>query len=138
MTELVSLTFRKEEKLCSQKLMGDLFLSGQSFLCYPLRIVWKTYDELPTESSAQAGFSVPKRSFKHAVDRNQLKRRMRESYRLHKHQLYEGLRQSDSRIALMMIYIAKEELPYSKIEPAIVKALHKIMGQFNGSSTEKE
>jgi ribonuclease P protein component len=118
--------------------MGDLFLSGQSFLCYPLRIVWKTYNELPTESAAQVGFSVPKRSFKHAVDRNQLKRRMRESYRHHKHQLYGSLQQSDSRMALMMIYIAKEELPYSKIEPAIVKALHKIMGQFNGLSTVKE
>ena len=138
MTELVSLSFRKEEKLCSQKLMGDLFLSGQSFLCYPLRIVWKKYDELPSDSPAQAGFSVPKRSFRHAVDRNQLKRRMRESYRLHKARMYEILQKSDTRLALMMIYIAKEELPYSKIEPAIVKAMSKIMVQLTDSSKGKD
>lgn len=126
MTEHVSLTFRKDEKLCSQKLMGELFLSGNSFLSYPLRIVWKIFGELPSESPAQAGFSVPKKLFKLAVDRNILKRRMRESYRLHKAELYESLNQSEKRIALMMIYIAKEELPYSKIEPAVVKAMEKI------------
>lgn len=129
MTELVSRTFRKDEKLCSQKLMGELFLSGNSFLSYPLRIVWKIFGELPSESPAQAGFSVPKKMFKHAVDRNILKRRMRESYRLHKSELYNSLNQSEKRIALMMIYIAKEELPLSKIEPAVIKAIGKINGQ---------
>ena len=126
MTEHVSLTFRKDEKLCSQKMMGELFLSGNSFLSYPLRIVWKTFGELTSESPAQAGFSVPKKLFKHAVDRNILKRRMRESYRLHKAELYESLNQSEKRMALMMIYIAKEELPLSKIETAVIKAIGKI------------
>ena len=129
MTELVSLTFRKEEKLCSQKLMGELFLSGNSFLSYPLRIVWKIFGDMPFEVPAQAGFSAPKKLFKHAVDRNRLKRLMRESYRLHKSALYAALDQSDQHIALMMIYIAKEELPFSKIEPATMKALQKIIGQ---------
>jgi hypothetical protein len=40
--------------------------------------------------------------------------------------LYESLNQSEKRVALMMIYIAKEELPFSKIEPAVVKAIEKI------------
>ena len=126
MTELVSRTFRKDEKLCSQKLMGELFLSGNSFLSYPLRIVWKIFVELPSESPVQAGFSVPKKLFKHAVDRNRMKRMMRESYRHHKAELYEALNQSEKRLAFMMIYIAKEELPYSKIEPAVIKAIGKI------------
>jgi len=126
LTELVSRTFRKDEKLCSQKLMGELFLSGNSFLSYPLRIVWKIFVELPSESPVQAGFSVPKKLFKHAVDRNRMKRMMRESYRHHKAELYEALNQSEKRLAFMMIYIAKEELPYSKIEPAVIKAIGKI------------
>jgi RNase P protein component len=106
--------------------MGDLFLSGSSFLCYPFKIVWKKQEKLPGESPAQVAFSVPKRLFKRAVDRNRLKRLMRESYRLQKTQLYEALIQSDSRIALSIIYIAKEELPYAKVEPAIGKAISKL------------
>ena len=109
--------------------MGELFLSGNSFLSYPLRIVWKIFGALPSESSAQAGFSVPKKLFKRAVDRNRMKRLMRESYRHHKAELYDQLNQSENRIALMMIYIAKEELPLSRIEPAVIKAIKNINGQ---------
>lgn len=129
MTEFVSLTFRKDEKLCSQKLMGELFLSGNSFLSYPLRIVWKIAEALPTESPAQAGFSVSKKLFRHAVDRNRLKRMIRESYRLNKSNLYESLNRSGVKLAVMLIYIGKEELPYSKIQPAVSKAISKIAAQ---------
>jgi ribonuclease P protein component len=138
LTDLVSHTFRKEEKLCSQKLMGDLFLTGNSFLSYPLRVVWKLCDQLPSNSPAQSGFSVPKKNFRHAVDRNTLKRRIRESFRLHKTVLYDQLAQSDHRLVLMFVYIAKEELPYVKIEPSVVKAIKKIMGQLTDSSPENE
>ena len=129
MTELVSLTFQKDEKLCSQKLMGDLFLSGSSFLSYPLRIVWKIVELLPTESPAQAGFSVSKKLFRHAVDRNRLKRMIRESYRLNKSILYASLNHTGVKLAVMLIYIGKEELPYEKIEQAAVKAIAKISAQ---------
>jgi ribonuclease P protein component len=126
LTNQVSHTFRKEEKLCSLKLMGDIFLSGNSFLCYPLKVVWKKQDTLPSESPAQVAFSVPKRQFKHAVDRNHLKRLLRETYRLQKSELYDILVQTNTRIALSIIYIAKEELPYAKIYPAITKIISKL------------
>ncbi len=93
---------------------------------------------MPFEVPAQAGFSAPKKLFKHAVDRNRLKRLMRESYRLHKSALYAALDQSDQHIALMMIYIAKEELPFSKIEPGVIKAIRKIVGQLNDSIEENK
>ena len=65
-------TLQKDERLCSQKLIGDLFTSGESFLSYPLKVVFlKT--ELSTTLPAQAAFTVSKRNFKRAVKRNLLK-----------------------------------------------------------------
>ncbi|HEY3388571.1 MAG TPA: ribonuclease P protein component [Prolixibacteraceae bacterium] len=116
--------FCKEEKLCSQKIIGEIFLSGTSFLCYPLKVVWK-YEELITSYPAQVVFSVPKRLFKRAHDRNLLKRRMREAYRYRKPDLYQLLEGQERKIALMIVYIAKEELDFAQIEAAMTKIVSK-------------
>jgi len=118
-------TFRKEEKLCSQKIIGDIFLSGTSFLCYPLKVVWK-YEELPTTFPAQVVFSVPKRLFKRAHDRNLLKRQLREVYRCQKQELYQSLELNDRKIAVMIVYIAKEKLEFAQIEGAMTKVIAKL------------
>ena len=78
---------------------------------------------------AQLGISVPKRSFAKAVDRNTLKRRIREAYRKNKHLLYEVLQKKNLRIDLMMIYTAKEPLPYQEIEKKMIVSLQKLMQQ---------
>lgn len=120
-----SFTFTRQERLKSRTLLGRLFKEGKAFMAYPLRVVWmdlpatKDIDQAPV----QVVISVPKRNFKTAVARNLLKRRIREAYRLHKHELYELL--GDQRVALMLMYIAKEELPFSEIESGVVKMLGK-------------
>jgi len=122
---MTAYTFRKEEKLCSQKIIGDIFLSGTSFLCYPLKVVWK-YEELLTSYPAQVVFSVPKRLFKRAHDRNLLKRQLREVYRHQKQELYQSLEVNDRKIAVMIVYIAKEKLEFGQIESAMAKVISKL------------
>jgi ribonuclease P protein component len=122
-------TFHKAERLCRQELIGDLFASGESFLVYPLKIVF-----LKTESSqdypAQAAFAVSKRNFKHAVKRNLLKRRMREAYRLNKSGFYEELALKSLQIAIMFVFIGKDVAEYKAIEKSMKSALKKILAKF--------
>lgn len=75
---------------------------------------------------AQAMFVAPKRNFKKSPDRNTLKRRMREAYRLNKHLFYEALNAQNKKIVLAFIYIGKKEEEYAVIENAVMKSLKKI------------
>jgi ribonuclease P protein component len=119
-------TFHKEERLCSRKIIGDLFTSGESFLVYPFKIVFlKT--RLPEEVPAQVAFSVSKRNFKRAVRRNLLKRRMREAYRLNKPGFYRELTAKDCHLALMFVYVGKDIPEYSLIGKSMISALKKIV-----------
>lgn len=116
-------SFSRQERLKSRTLLARLFKEGQSFVAYPLRVVWL---ELPAHEAfgpVQVVISVPKRNFKTAVARNLLKRRIREAYRLHKHELYEKL--AGRRCALLLMYVGKEELPFSEIESGVGKMIRK-------------
>jgi len=133
---MVKNTLKKEERLCSKKIIDRLFAEGTSFLCFPLKIVY-LQSELPAKYPAQAAFTVSKKNFKKAVKRNLLKRRMRESYRTNKHTLY---RESDKQLAVFFIYIGKEIIDYQRIEVAMQKALTKLRNEIqlknSGNATE--
>lgn len=73
---------------------------------------------------AQAMFIVPKRQFKKAHDRNKLKRRMREAYRLNKNALYEKLNAENKKVIIAFIYVGKKTEEYSLIEKAIKKEIN--------------
>jgi ribonuclease P protein component len=84
-------TFKRGERLKSRKVIEQMFKRGQSFAQYPLRIVWVDMEERRSDFPAQFALSVSKKKFKRAVDRNRIRRLVREAYRLNKHVLYEGL-----------------------------------------------
>lgn len=119
-------TFTKEERLCNKRLIDELFHSGSSFLVYPFKVSWLIAAN-PQSHQAQVLFSVPKKRFKHAVDRNLLKRRMREAYRLNKEQyLYLPLKDKDKQIVFSVGYIGKEIADYAFIEKKMLKLLNSL------------
>ena len=119
-------SFTKQERLKSQIVIGALFKGGQSYVAYPFRVVWIPRDpnfvkEL-VPSLAQVAISGPKKNFKTATARNLLTRRIREAWRLNKHTFYEKIAISNPQgIQLMLMYIAKETLPYVEIEHGVKK-----------------
>ena len=121
-------TLHNDERLCSQKKIEELFTSGESFLAYPLKVVFlKT--ESPQPYPLQSAFTVSKRNFKRAVKRNLLKRRMREAYRLNKLPLYDELGAKGLQIAIMFVYIGKDLAEYTPIEKAMISAFKKLLGK---------
>jgi ribonuclease P protein component len=118
------LSFKPEERLKHRKLIDQLFKEGTTIVAYPLRFLYIT-PEGDQLSQSKAGFSVPKRNFKRAVDRNLLKRRIREAYRLQKDSYYQFAEESGLHFAGMFIYVAKEILAYEEIDKAVTKVLTK-------------
>jgi len=126
-------TFKKEERLCNKRLIDKLFHNGSSFLCYPFRVSWLVNSE-PQAYPAQILFSVPKKRYKHAVDRNLVKRLMREAYRLHKQQhLYDILQQADKKIIVSVGYVGKEIEPYLFIEKKMLRMLAQLSGELTAA-----
>ena len=112
-------TFGKQEKLKSRKLIGQLFDEGKSVKKFPLRLVY-LQTEHTSDFPAQIGFSVPKRNFKKAVDRNRIKRLLREAYRLQKNDFYQQL---DKPYIFMVTFIGTKEPTYLEVEQKIREVL---------------
>lgn len=119
-------TFKKEERLCSKKLLEKLFHNGSSFLVYPFRII-SLPERLTVKHPAQVVIAVSKRKFKRAVDRNIIKRRVREAYRLNKAQfLYPFLLEKDLNLIISIHYVGKDIAEYDFIEKKLKKAIEKL------------
>ena len=115
-------TFRKTEHLKSEILIKELFSKGSSFHLYPFRIIHKAVTT-PKGHVHQVLFSVPARSFKKAVDRNILKRRTREAYRLHKATV-----SVNTPLILGFVYSAKKIESFELIEASVIRIIEKLNG----------
>lgn len=118
--------FYKTERLCNRKDFEQLFVDGSSFFTYPFKVVYRVVDYVEKEE-LKLGISVSKRSFKRAVKRNYVKRRVREAFRLNKQPLKLLLSTESIGLQLLLVYVSKETQEFSDIEPKIKKIVEKLV-----------
>ena len=116
-------TFRREQKLKSKKLIEQLFAKGKTESVYPLKLIYlKT--EHKGKYPVQAGFSVSKRKMKNAVERNRIKRILRECYRKNKQAVYDQIAE---KYIFMFLYVDENEQNYVVLEGKMIDLLNKFI-----------
>ena len=120
----MSLSFKKEERLCSRRLIDQLYAEGHRLMAFPFSVQWMAVDssQLP-EVCCQVMIVAPKRKFHHAVDRNRVRRLVRECYRQRKEPLFTFLKGHDMCIVFSMVYIHNEILTYEQLGHKMDKLL---------------
>lgn len=119
-------TLSKPERLNSRKAVQTLF-DGNSRSCsvFPLRAVYRLVEE-KENCPVSILVSVSKRRFKHAVDRNRVKRQIREAYRRNKHRLSAKLAERHTSMHLAFIYLGNELRPYEELVGKLTDMLDRI------------
>ena len=119
---MVAPTFSKKERIVSKKLMETLFEKGDS------QAVTMSIDRPQGGAPAQVLISVPKKRFKHAVDRNRVKRQVREAFRHHKETIY-GHMATDRQLLVAFIWLSDRHYVSAEVEQRVSKILQKIARQ---------
>jgi len=118
--------YSKKEKLKSKKAIDILFNKGKSINAFPIRVMYifkSEFDGIPVNM----GTTVSKKNIKLAVNRNLIKRRIREAYRLNNNTLKTQLLSTNSELNIMFIYTSKQILPYKEIEDKIKVILTRLI-----------
>ena len=123
-------TLGKDKKLKSRKRIERLFVSGKRIQKFPLKAVY--FSEPNDVVGFQLAVSVPKKLFKRATDRNLLKRRMREAFRIHQEKL-----KLNSKLEIMFIYSTNEIMDFAQIERAMIALIDSLNSISNDNNSEK-
>lgn len=123
------LTFPKAQKLCHRKDIDLLFEAGDSFFTHPFKVVFREA-ECKEESVVRLLISVPKKNIRSSVDRNRVKRLIREAYRLNKQSLIQELQVNQKCLQIAFVYTGKQIPIYQSVEKSLIKILEKLIQQF--------
>ena len=121
-------SYNKFEKLKSRKQIELLFAQGKSISSFPVKVFYLPVEHTPVHP-VQVGVGVSARNFKKAVDRNTIKRRMREAYRLHKLPLHEHLITNQKSVAVFILWIDKQLPTTAALEDLMPGVLEKLIKQ---------
>jgi len=114
----------KSERLKSRKQIDQIFETGKKITLFPFRLLYRTEQG---KGNLKAGFTVSSKNFPRAVDRNRIKRLMREAYRLRKNELETEVLKNDFCLHLFLIYTGREMVDYEEISVPLKKLLDKLM-----------
>ena len=120
-------TFTKRERLASIKLTEALFHGGdsRSLAAFPIRAVFMRQQRRQGDAPVQLLVSVPKRHFRHAVDRNRVKRQLREAYRLNKALLFRALPATD-QLLVAFIWLSDRHMASEEVHRRVVGLMHRM------------
>jgi ribonuclease P protein component len=121
-------TFSKAERLCSKAAIDKVFESGKTISAFSFKLYWLA-NEREQEFPVQVLISVPKRNFKRAVDRNRLKRMIREAYRKNKNIIYD--RATSAKYNVMLVFTGKTIIEYKELEEKIKQLLQRLAQELN-------
>ncbi|MCC6541673.1 MAG: ribonuclease P protein component [Flavobacteriales bacterium] len=119
-------TFSKHERLTGRLRIAEVVEQGRSIQDPPIRLVGRAM-ELPTTARAQVAFAIPKRYMKLAVDRNRMRRLMREAYRLDKAQVLDRAQKADRQYAWLFIYQSRNLLSLAETRERLSRLLDRWM-----------
>ena len=117
--------FKKGERLKLRKRIDFLFRRGTALNEFPVQVVY-VIDDSPDAAEMQVAFSVSKKLFKNAVDRNRIKRLLREAYRKQSYEMKKLVHQKNAAVYVMLIYKSNKELPYEEIAEKIFLLLQRL------------
>lgn len=129
--------FTKQERICNETEITRLFEKGESFISYPVRVVWiENNNDL--SKGAKVLISVSKKKLRHAVDRNRVKRLVREAYRLNKTVLSDVIAETGKSLSLCFIWLPSDIIDFKKVERKMTDALDRIAQKISNQSVSPE